>query len=875
MYQGSAALAAFDGGVLASWYDARSGTAAIYSNVIFPDGGSSSASGSRLVGSNADSPGAACSTTQCLVAWIGIDPGNIDIGATVQGRVRAVRVGFEGQPIDAEPIDLGPASPQYAGARPAVASDGTDFFVMYPSSIAGQLRAQNALVTAAGAVVAGSPPPLSTGEASQWFPSATWTGTAYLAAWTERGSSNVVRAAQFSSAGAIVAGTELVVPVVGGAPWQTATSCRSDSCLIAWGHPPTNTVSGMRLALDGTRLDAQPLSLSTGTTQIPTLTAVPEGDGYLLVHSSPGGITAIHLAASGTVTPVSPPSFADAGIGDPSLAGSGGRILLAVDESSLGSSDVALSWLQPGGAAFGDRAQVIPMLGPSQSVPSVAQVDGGHMLVWQDWRGGGSELRAAFVDPESGLSPPDGTPLPSGLVGTSGIAVHPCGADVLVAWDNALPSERLQLLRLRADGTPIGLPVDVAQHPTSLQSVTIAASDEVCVVAWSQYDNRWDTYAVRFDTDGGRLDPTPLVVANGAGDQYLPSAVWDGTAFLIAYANGPGGAVTSIHARRLNPDGTFAGPAFPLVSTGRSFVRIDCEGNDCLLLWSEAAGAEPTLRVSRIDPATGAATPDGGVVIASIPRTLNANTSELTAGPEGFHVTWIVETDAGTGLRVAKIDPAGPSVLSTFDVPTGAVQVGGPAIAAGRAGETLLAWGGVDPPPHDGTRRVRARLLLDRALGAGCGADSECRSGHCVDGVCCEAACGGGLDSDCQACSGAKGSTAPDGTCGIVSPEIICRPATHACDQAEHCSGSALVCPADTSAEDGTGCPGGTCVAAVCELIDAGVEPGPAPWFENKHLVVGCSCESSRSSTLNLVALLVLGLLIRIRGARSGRNSFF
>lgn len=80
--------------------------------------------------------------------------------------------------------------------------------------------------------------------------------------------------------------------------------------------------------------------------------------------------------------------------------------------------------------------------------------------------------------------------------------------------------------------------------------------------------------------------------------------------------------------------------------------------------------------------------------------------------------------------------------------------------------------------------------------GSSCSAASQCESGHCVEGVCCDTACGGGADDDCQACSRAAGA-AVDGTCGAVSAGTECRAAAGACDVAEVCDGTGLLCPDD------------------------------------------------------------------------------
>ena len=95
---------------------------------------------------------------------------------------------------------------------------------------------------------------------------------------------------------------------------------------------------------------------------------------------------------------------------------------------------------------------------------------------------------------------------------------------------------------------------------------------------------------------------------------------------------------------------------------------------------------------------------------------------------------------------------------------------------------------------------------LTQPNGSACTTSSQCSSTFCVDGVCCDAACGDGVDSDCQACSKAKGA-AVDGTCGMVAAgATICRPAAGPCDSAEVCSGTSTSCPADKLRTSSTTC---------------------------------------------------------------------
>lgn len=97
-----------------------------------------------------------------------------------------------------------------------------------------------------------------------------------------------------------------------------------------------------------------------------------------------------------------------------------------------------------------------------------------------------------------------------------------------------------------------------------------------------------------------------------------------------------------------------------------------------------------------------------------------------------------------------------------------------------------------------------------------CGSASDCASGFCVDGVCCNSACGGTTTTDCQACSVAKGAST-NGMCKTVASTITCRAAPNPCDAEEKCNGTSVTCPADKFKPAGTSC---RAAAGPCDLAD-------------------------------------------------------
>jgi hypothetical protein len=114
-------------------------------------------------------------------------------------------------------------------------------------------------------------------------------------------------------------------------------------------------------------------------------------------------------------------------------------------------------------------------------------------------------------------------------------------------------------------------------------------------------------------------------------------------------------------------------------------------------------------------------------------------------------------------------------------------------MVGGGDGRAIFATVSPDSPLGYPIDRVRIHQLgVARAsFGGRCSATSDCNSGTCVDGVCCQTACAGGAN-DCQACSVLAG-VAQNGVCAPVPDQRACGA-------------------------------GGTCAAGVCvgEVVDAG-----------------------------------------------------
>lgn len=678
---------------------------------------------------------------------------------------------------------------------------------------------------------------------------------------------------------------------------------RASDVVLAWVRDD-NLVSddyrvyAMRIDEDGAALDA-PIEVLPATADRVSGVGVATSSGRILVawgqrpSGSPSDVYGQLLLADGTAT--------------------GARISLATSAIGESAPDVAWTgtmfqavWYQADGALggvgdiYGRRVATDGSIMPTSPIAATDGLTEDTPRLAETSSGAIAFFRMRFGTPPGGhYVPIDGT----GSVGPArpiersnrqwNVDIARSSTGFLAVWEDDRGEERpIYGIRLDLDGEPIDAEaIEIGARPLLENLEPRVASDgtDYYVVWRGHVDEVWGRRVFADGTLGVERE-----FSNEPGARYTSADVdWNGSRYLVAYIER-----NTAEGQLLETDGSLDGSPFEISRTVQPLdrIRIAASASTFLVVWNGSSSGLAGRRVGgdgtvgdavdiHILPLTNCDEPDAtwagsrwavvgscrgaltrkhiwmanvltdGSVTPSVRLSTSITTHhEPSVAFDGTRLlsSWQEVAPGGPDVAGAIASIDGASVEPQFPISaTAAWDFVGTAI--GGAPNRFLAaysrWGAVP-------QALRAHVRwID--VDATCTDDGDCPSGHCVDGLCCDTACGGGV-VDCMACSRAAGAAA-DGTCGPlvtgVAEATVCRAATDACDvddvcsttstscgpdglaavgtpcrasigacdAAEACDGSSSACPADLSAPDGTDCSDGVgcngveaCLAGVC-----------------------------------------------------------
>jgi hypothetical protein len=866
---------AFDGtNYLVVWADERAEptedffnfTSMLFGARVAPDGTVLDPVGFIISPSLVESPNVAAGVGQFLVTWAQPDSFNPQ-------DIYGARVGSDGQVLDTTPVRISRGG---RSRNPSVAFDGARYFVVWNDSRASSTvyDIYGAQVTPDGTVVQASDIAIATGSANQVSPGIASGGGVSLVTYVDSGK---IVARLYDSNGVLL-GSELTVTSSTQNQDNPAVAFGGGNFLIVWRERYSSSSSNT--AIQGRLVTPSGGLLGAGATGISTVleeqwypSVAFNGTEFLVVWNTTSGVnpdiiwktvgarvTTDGSVVSGSLLTLAEPTtfyyFTPAVASD----GSG---WLALSVATQLSDVVRGSRVLANGTLATGSPFVLSRSANLQRNVAVAFDGTQYLVVWEDLRGGdfNPRLYAARVAPDGVVKDPAGIALCTTNSRQTLPSVTFDGSQFLVVWaDDRNAGKALFGTRVSADGTvrdPAGFLVASEYSDISSQPVASNGTESLVVYSWSAAG--YFTYAVRVSQAGATLG-APVRLSTSSSTARNASVAWTGSEYLAVWQDSrPPAQGWELYGTRVSATGVPVDTVnlpIALALADQTEPRLSCHAGACLVLWQDArnGSASPALYATRVR-ADGTVSDASGVRL--VPSANSQTEPAVTFNGAAYLAAWHERSASGTSeVRAVRVDEGGAVLAPGPSAVSGSpFFMLSPAVAAGGVGKALIAFHRFDTSPGVMAQRVKAVTWeTSGALGADCENTLECQSGFCVDGVCCDSACGGGSTTDCQACSVAAGASA-NGVCSAVTVAIVCRPVASVCDGAEVCDGSSSVCPADVSAKDGTACNDGnactqtdSCQSGAC----MGTDPRVCTAQDACH--VAGTCDPASGTCSNAIA---------------------
>ncbi len=344
-------------------------------------------------------------------------------------------------------------------------------------------------------------------------------------------------------------------------------------------------------------------------------------------------------------------------------------------------------------------------------------------------------------------------------------------------------------------------------------------------------------------TSGVAYADLSLTKTNGVGGVAWGQSV----SYAIVVSNAGPSAVT----------GATVTDALPATLTGATWTCAGAGGASC------TASGTGSIADSAVNvPVGGSVTYTlGASVVAGTGNGTLSNTASVTV-PSGYSDSNPANNAAGDSdpigpLRSLTFSKAGSGAGSVGSVPAAiacdascsgasASFVDGATVilsATAAPGDTFEGWAGACTGKGSCSLTMSADISVTATFssplagnGSACGQGSECSSGQCIDGVCCNTACGSGA-SDCQACD-LPGHV---GSCTPIAAGTECRASAGICDSAESCDGASAACPSDAKIAAGTEC---RASAGICDSAES-CDGASAACPSDAKIAAGTECRAA------------------------------
>ncbi len=644
----------FDGtNYLVVWADGRSGSYDIYGARVSTSGVVLDAAGIPISTASGDqySPSIAFDGTNYLVVWVDYR------SSLYYSDIYGARVTTSGAVLDTAGIPISTASgDQYS---PSIAFDGTNYFVVWTDG-RDVWDIYGARVTTSGAVLDTAGIPISTESDNQYSPSIAFDGTNYLVVWMDERSGlySDIYGAKVSPSGTVLDTAGIPISTASGDQYSPSIAFDGTNYLVVWRDYRSDSdydIYGARVTTAGTVLDPAgiPISTASGDQYSPSIGF--DGTNYLVVWedyrsgtSWDSDIYGARVSTSGTVLDTAGIRISTVlvayGQYSPSITFDGTNYLVVWEDGRNSSfySDIYGARVTTSGAVLDTAGIPISTASGDQYSPSIAFDGTNYLVVWRDARSG-VDIYGARVSTSGAVLDTAGIPISTASGWQESPSIGFDGTNYLVVWEDKRSDSDYDIYGAKV--SPSGTVLDTAGIPISTASgdqysPSIAFDGTNYLVVWRDYrsDSDYDIYGARVTTSGTVLDPSGIAISTAANNQYSPSIAFDGTNYLVVWADERSGWY-DIYGARISILGTVLDTAGIPISTAAnnqySPSSIAFDGTNYFVVWKEwHSGSDYDIYGARVTTS--------GTVIDSFPISTQSGDQKSPALAKGSGTQMLV-----------------------------------------------------------------------------------------------------------------------------------------------------------------------------------------------------------------------------------------
>lgn len=574
-------------------------------------------------------------------------------------------------------------APDEFQVMPAAAFDGTNYLVVW-EDWRNESDLYCARVAANGSVLDQFPILVSAAEGHQSYPQVAFDGTNYLVVWEDwrRGVYSDIYGARVSTSGTVLDPNGL--PITAATDDQTvpAVAFDGENYLVVWQdyrNGSNNDVYGGRVTPQGVPLDGDGFAVYSTDNQQVSVHVAHGGDNCLVTWADWFGsldssyVDAARVNRSGSVLD---PAGVHVSTGSthkglPVVAFDGTNFLVAwIDDPGMNvdiyGSRVSTSAevLDPAGLKLTARTEI-------ELSPTIAYDGLSYVIAWEDMNGSTAktDIFCVRVSPDGAVRDPSGLPVCTdpGHQHTPSIATD--GINSFILWEDARRTSWSDIYAARVNQQGEVLDPDgfrLSGAANDQQTPAPAFDGTNYLVVWA--DNRngdYDIFGTRVNSSGVPLDPGRIAISVAPSDQLKPAVAFDGTNYLVTWEDYRGANAPDIYAARVTKSGAVLDPSGIVVSSQDSeqvAPDVAFDGTNYLVVWQDdRAGIHwDDIYGARITPAGAVLDADGLLICSAMQWQVKPS---VAFDGTNYLVVWEDHCDLDTAdIRGARVSRQGSLV---------------------------------------------------------------------------------------------------------------------------------------------------------------------------------------------------------------------